>query len=75
MRPIRCWLSAVPGRGDVHGLLDEHAGGGGGHGCLAVPVAVLGPLGGEREVVREQLRALCGGLVQHGGGSHGGGGV
>lgn len=52
------------------GLLDEHAGGGGGHGCLAVPVAVLGPLGGEREVVREQLRALCGGLVQHGGGSH-----
>lgn len=52
--------------GDVHGLLDEHAGGGRGHRGLAVPVVVLGPLGGEGEVVREQLLALRGGLVQHG---------
>lgn len=72
MRPTRCWLSAWPAGGDVHGLLDEHAGGGRGHRGLAVPVVVLGPLGGEGEVVREQLLALRGGLVQHGRGHRGG---
>lgn len=73
MRPIRCWLSAVESVVDVHGLLDEHACCGGCHGRLAVPVVVLCPLGGEGEVVREQLLRLGGGLVQHGG--HCGGGV
>lgn len=68
MRPTRCWLSALSSVVDVHGLLDEHACCGGCHGCLAVPVVVLCPLGGDGEVVREQLLRLGGGLVQHGGG-------